>query len=1838
MPTGKALRQLLRALSVLFIVLVLIGSMPSTFAQSCVPGPPLTDNLQSASNAEGDFCLAVRPGQTSQLVVEWTLTHSDASHLWSLRLELVEGQSAALSLQAVTQNGAAINLARADNSAGGGAIELGDLLLDPGTYLVTVQPLQELGAYNLTAGHSGETLAIDTVAGPQVEAFSFATVVQGSEVRFPWTIMEAAADKNWTVTLMATRALARLNVTSADGGLVSSAFTQHGVARLADLGLGPGAYDISVSGLPEGSRMLVRAEMAASRGEGVESEPNDSPLAPSALNPAVGVEGRLLGTRTDQDRDNFALIVPETWRDQIFDLALVTPAETRLALMDSAGNLLQERRGTGTVTLHDLVLEPGRYILGVTGGLSMDEVYRLSVSRQGPHASGREREPNDDVAKATSLPDGLKVNGTLEGDEADTFSFIVEGPPQLWRLTARGDGIRALTKIDASGLSAAQAPLSRIDDEASLSGMLLLPGRHFIQVQGTGDYSIGVSRQASFDLSADEIEPNDQAPLAQPLRLGTPRTGRLDRDNDVDWYRFSLPGDTHVALTLAGVAGVDTYAALQHQEDGTEIARLLAPASGNRSLAWNGELTMGDYLVLVTSAIPSDAPYQIGADTLAWGPISTDREPNNTPDLARPVPPDLTLIGTLLRGDSDWYKLPPLDQSGRLMLRSDSASLANAYMTVSASTGQSGDWVPLAMASSTYLAPLEPGVWAADLPAHNGLFLAIANGDGPYSAVLEVPNQTATSRPNLVASLQLEAQSIASYHDVGQRVGGQLRLYNAGNEKLELRLEPHVGDERWTVSLEANQAWLAPGERKDVPVRIDVAPDVAPFSPIAVAVMAYTAAGWVTVAEATLTADEATAPVSPLPLPALPPELLGGLNVAWSALGASVSWGHEALIDGQVGAGSVATISMSDGAPDPVIDLVGDEPIALAGVVLDATTFGSPRKRLNDFKVAVSDDGISFAEVFEGSLSQRIGEQGFVFADAPTSARFVRLEALSNHGAVNHGGFDLGEFKVIAAGALPKSREADAAGASLSRPDLGGHVVWMSPPNQQPQALLTPEPDHPLAETPAGLEEPVEWVIAFLNNRAAKIDRIAWQEQPDVAPERAVASVRLSISTASAKGPWTDLGDWPLARDKDGHIPPFVLPEPVWARYVRFSVLPPFRSWSIALPETLSVHEVPIDDTYRSSLGEWGAGRPEVAYEQLLARPAEEPPIALSDGVPDDREHAQVLSTDTAIVESVQLGIDEDWFRVEVPEDRSLTLNLAFKQDDVAVELAAENGTRVNMIASPGPNGEQTLEADLDPGAYYVRIHEPVRSVVVAWDTSGSVGGAKTEIVQSVVGLAATLKAGREVINLIPFRGHPSSPLLEHWTDDPVTASAALHNYPWMDASSNAEAALLAAAKLFEDRAGAHAVVIITDAESDGTNLSAVLWEALDKTRPRVIVLGVPTATGGIPALQSRALMQDWATLNGGWVQTLISPNAIEHAFDQLARQLRRPKTYRITATLGGHSSPKTAETPEVSAAELSADPSADLAGSAPPAPSESVRPLPPAPPSNGGAAEVSMVPSGSIVPELTVAPSLSPGAGQLSVVLGEPTDTASAPPIGDRAIEIILDASGSMLQRLDGVRRIDTAKRALDELFSETLPLGTQLALRVFGQGPRGSCDTELTIPLSELNPETARSAIAPISPTNGAKTPIAASLRAVTNDLASAAGRHLVILLTDGEETCEGDVSAEITALRSAGVDVRVNIVGFSVNDGALEAKFAEWAAQGGGLYFSATDLLSLRSAMQSAVLPEFEVIDQESSIVARGLVGSGPITIEAGTYRVRVLGLPPQELEVVIQPGEITVQSIL
>ncbi len=184
--------------------------------------------------------------------------------------------------------------------------------------------------------------------------------------------------------------------------------------------------------------------------------------------------------------------------------------------------------------------------------------------------------------------------------------------------------------------------------------------------------------------------------------------------------------------------------------------------------------------------------------------------------------------------------------------------------------------------------------------------------------------------------------------------------------------------------------------------------------------------------------------------------------------------------------------------------------------------------------------------------------------------------------------------------------------------------------------------------------------------------------------------------------------------------------------------------------------------------------------------------------------------------------------------------------------------------------------------------------------------------------------------------------------------------------------------------------------------------------------------------------------------------------------------------------------------------------------------------------------------------------------------------------IEYILDASGSMLQTMDGKTRLQVAQDVLTARLN-ALPPNTQVGLRVYGhrvpyQGREAeSCeDIELIVPIGANNAQ----AIIDWLPSMQAlgMTPMSGSIQQAANDFTFEPGRrNFIVLISDGEETCGEDPSTAVTYLRELGIDFAIHVIGLDVN-AQTAAQLKRIADAAGGVYYDAKSEADLDAALNN------------------------------------------------------------
>jgi Ca-activated chloride channel family protein len=187
----------------------------------------------------------------------------------------------------------------------------------------------------------------------------------------------------------------------------------------------------------------------------------------------------------------------------------------------------------------------------------------------------------------------------------------------------------------------------------------------------------------------------------------------------------------------------------------------------------------------------------------------------------------------------------------------------------------------------------------------------------------------------------------------------------------------------------------------------------------------------------------------------------------------------------------------------------------------------------------------------------------------------------------------------------------------------------------------------------------------------------------------------------------------------------------------------------------------------------------------------------------------------------------------------------------------------------------------------------------------------------------------------------------------------------------------------------------------------------------------------------------------------------------------------------------------------------------------------------------------------------------------------------------IVFDASGSMagntVQGLfSDVTRIDEVRKALAQVLPHAAKF-RKIGLITYGPGPYQQCNVR-------LNFEPIWNAAAPVmSVVNGlnpaGKTPLVTAVKVAAAVLDSESKPGVIVLLTDGEETCGGAPCELGKIIKESGRKLTVHVVGYQLRafrwTGAqsfLDAKCL--AEETGGLYITAENRQDLIEAFEKTL----------------------------------------------------------
>ena len=1794
-------------------ILVMLGGSLAPYAPARAQSSGCSAETEP-NNSEGEaqvessaFCIAGDlPDTSDQDLFVWTVSADDAKFQWQLTVQGPDGtMTSAKILQITSDPGvtpvvAGSQLLEDDWTPTSTVPASEQFMVAPGTYLVGISRTDRgdgspatTTAYTMSFAKAArlpkrldkEPNDDATSAVPVTDVFALSGDSGNSLDYYAWTISTAGAANGWELLFDgAIGSTTTLTIMTADGTVLSTSYSDPvGKIHLYDLLFAAGTYQIQISGSASTAvpYSMSTATDPAPKGD---VEPNDLPSGASEIGPDNPViQGRLA---SEVDVDQYKLTVDDSLAGSMFDIRLVSRDKiTRgICLTDgTTGTDLQCKSGPGGASLSNIYLPKGIYLIRVSGDAAPNSPYILRLDTTTPPSKAFETEPDDTAEYASTIDPATPMQGSFDGQDTDTFSFTTSGDPHLWDVVATGSGIGDLDMATRDGTSLATAALDPNGAGGTIYDQYLTPGEHWIRISGaSGQYSISLKDNGPPPPDG-EHEFNNDDNHAEPLLLGQTKTGRLVDVSDVDEFRFSLAAREHIAANLAPPS------------DGSVEMRIYwgpvkvfygNSANPGDKIAADLILDPGDYTVILTVSQGSTGRYTF--TTTREDPFvqKDDQEPNDSPTTAQPLAVGQTVHGSIDNGDlSDDYAIAAGD--GRDL--SFTITGDNIFASL---TDEAGNSYPISQKS-------DGGPYTNDgrVPTDIPLYIVIG-GSGPYTVTYgaAAPPTTGgllkpsiltgqpTTATELDASLVMDQTEVAAYWEQQQTITGTLTLKNTSSADESLTLQVVTSHFAWHATVSTDPVKLAAGQSTTVPVTVVIDPDAWANIPVRITIGAFAGANKPVTAFFEVTPTAESPPIDPVDAWPVPTSMLGGLNLAATALGAvpanTVSADSEKyLYDGVSPVGLDFYISGPTLPMDITVDLAGDDAAPIVGFMLNPQSQDvNVTEQVRHFEIQVSTDGSTFTTAVTGELSPLLHDQYFAL-DGPVQATQARLHIIDSwnvDGPTTTGYLSLGEFAVIAQpGYLPSTLTA----INLADPALGGHIVRMEPQQSSPDLLDSMlSPDMTLNYLTTDSSDPnVSFVIGFGNDRAAQLTELDWHEGDswNQSGYGSLTKLTVEVSTGTSAGPWTKIGTWKIKDDDQGLGKPYTFKKPTWARFVRLSGTVDISTiYTWVLPGQISVIEAPMSDSYSSAIGAYGSTNSNGPYE--VANPPTFAGATDENDASDDPNNPTPLKLNTQVQGRAQIGKDVDWYTVTAPKnENTLTLTLTGSPSvDVIVRLYDKNNKAIDATRQIGANtGTVNYVAKVDPGATYeVEVQQPPHSIMFTFDTSISMGPYEALVQQSVRAFAGGVTKGQEFVNVMAFEAEP---LLQTWSDDSYAVYSAVNGYYDQSLSSSAEQGILDSTKLLSGQEGTTAILIITDAETSSFDKTEQMWQQMDTVQPRVFSVHVG---GGTTPQLDKNLMQDWA-FAGGYYQYTTSQADMDRAFDRAATWLRRPAAYGLTVTS-------------------------------------------------------SFVEQASPTPQATATPK-KPGTLKVSPPEASGGSTQGNTQISDQVtVELILDTSGSMdAYMADGQRRIDAAHTVLSNLVTNELPPGIPVTLRVFGNQP-GSCDTSQLVPLGPLDPASMSQTIQAIEPVNLVKTPIGASLEQVANDLAGVTGPKIVVLVTDGEETCDGDPAKAIKDLQAKGFDVQINIVGFSVDDPALKEQLKEWATLGNGSYFDATNATELASAVNAAVQAPYRVLDDKGNVVAKGFVGGDPIDLPAGTYSVEILTNPTQTIEKVkIRPGKPT-----
>jgi len=533
---------------------------------------------------------------------------------------------------------------------------------------------------------------------------------------------------------------------------------------------------------------------------------------------------------------------------------------------------------------------------------------------------------------------------------------------------------------------------------------------------------------------------------------------------------------------------------------------------------------------------------------------------------------------------------------------------------------------------------------------------------------------------------------------------------------------------------------------------------------------------------------------------------------------------------------------------------------------------------------------------------------------------------------------------------------------------------------------------------------------------------------------------------------------------------------------------------------------------------------------------------------------------------------DIDYYHIALESLKDEMLKISIRKIGFTtpkVDLQTKDGTSISPFDIQIIGETHVFTYRLKPDDYFLKIIQPEIYVMIVYDDSGSMKVSVPVVKRVLKGYLDNLKEGL-LLGLMKYTDKVFD--LSDFSRDPSRLKAAAESEVLGAGNTDTFTGLMSAIDRVKIKDGNRVIIAILDdlvsqrRAAEWLKDYIELWDAILDTEVIISTIGVQPGWHEKSDYFGNTLQQifsEFAYATGGQIYLSPSDEMIKQSASTLFEQFTSPVQYHLKAELKKEIKPKPKTKPVVK---------------------EKVK---------------------------------KQGTVQILFEEGAEKETT-------KNVELILDASNSMWGQIKGESKISIARKVLDQIISE-LPDKMNVGLRVYGhryplRDKRACQDTELMVPIGPLAKKQLIDIIDDIKPKG--KTPLVFSVLQAAKDFEDI-DKGTIILISDGIESCAGDIDSVAPALKELGLGLKLHIVGFGIKEADARKELEAIALSTQGKYLEAKDSQELLSSLEETLRVEYVILDEKGDIKAGGFVGGEPAEVMEGTYTLRLL-LEPKHLE--------------